>query len=394
MKNPPRLLSLLFFFAALIAATPAFSANVAVGTCLPNKASYATISEAVQGVPSGSTILVCPGVYAEQVVIGKSLTLKGQTSGNSAYPVIMPPVGGLVPNAAGLAVKSFFGAGTPFAAQLLIQGSAVVTINDVAFDATGYNIPNCDSVVVGILVQDSSLTLNRVAVKNQLQTDATCGTGGIGAGVLVQNDNGNPTAFSMQNSTFSSASQAFESDGVGNTSTLTDNSFFGNPLGDFNAINILSGSSTIQGNTISSYDFAAAATPNTSAFGIFLTCVSSGAVTNNRVGGTQIGIFISTPTTCSTSGVSVTNNKVWGAQYIGIVVGQTNGSVVSNDIRSTQTAIRLPSASAGNTIQGNTVNDACAATGSDPAAGVNTLVNNTISNAQNLAIVNATGVCP
>ena len=144
MNHRLRLILPLFFFLPLIAAVPAFSANVAVGTCLPNKASYATISEAVQGVPSGSTILVCPGVYAEQVVIGKSLTLKGQTSGNSAYPVLMPPPGGLVPNATGLTVRSFFGAGTPFAAQVLIQGSAVVTINDIAFDATGYNIPNCD----------------------------------------------------------------------------------------------------------------------------------------------------------------------------------------------------------------------------------------------------------
>jgi hypothetical protein len=394
MKNPPRLISLLFFFATLIAAIPAFSANVAVGTCLPNKASYATISEAVQGVPSGSTILVCPGVYAEQVVIGKSLTLKGQTSGNSAYPVIVPPASGLAPNATGLTVRSFFAAGTPFATQVLIQGSAVVTMNDIALDATGYNIPNCDSVVVGILVQDSSLTLNRAAVKNQLQTDATCGPGGIGAGVLVQNDNGNPTAFSMQNSTFSSASQAFESDGVGNTSTLTDNSFLGNPANDYNAINILNGSSTIQQNTISSYDFPAAVTPDRSAFGIYMNCVTSGTVNNNRIGGTQVGIYLFNPTTCPTSGVSVTNNKVWGAQYIGIVVGQSNGSVVSNDIRSTQTAIRIPAASAGNTIQSNTLNDACAATGSDPAAGVNTLVNNTISNAQNLAIVNTTAVCP
>jgi hypothetical protein len=56
--------------------------------------------------------------------------------------------------------------------------------------------------------------------------------------------------------------------------------------------------------------------------------------------------------------------------------------------------MRVPSAAAGNTIQSNTVNDTCAAFGSDPAAGVNNILNNTISNAQNLAIVNTTALCP
>jgi Right handed beta helix region len=393
MKNRSRFTPLVFFFTALIAAAPAFAATVAVGTCVPNKASYSTITDAVQGAPAGSTILLCPGVYAEQVVISKSLTLKGQTVGNSAYPVIMPPAGGLLVNAAGLNVNSFFGLGTPLSAQVLIQGSAAVTINDIALDATGYNIPNCDSIVVGILVQDASVTLNRVAVKNQLQTDATCAIGGTGSGVLVQNDNTNPTAVSMQNSTFINASQAFEADGASNTSTLTDNSFTGNPANDYNAINILNGSSSIQQNTISSYNFPPAATPDRASFGIYMTCATGGTVNNNRIGGTQVGIYVFNPG-CPTSGISITNNKVWGAQYIGIDVGQANGSVVSNDIRSTQTAIRLPGASAGNTIQSNTVNDACAAFGSSTSAGVNTILNNTISNAQNLAITNTTALCP
>ena len=393
MNYPSPLVGPLFLLAALIAASPAFSATVAVGTCMPNRASYDSITDAVQGVPAGGTILVCPGVYAEQVVINKSLTLKGQTVGNSAYPVIVPPASGLVPNATGLAVRSFFAAGQPLAAQVLIQGSAVVTITDIALDATGYNIPNCDSVVVGILVQDSSLTLNRMAVKNQLQTDATCPVGGIGAGVLVQNDNGNPTTFSTQNSTFTNASQAYESDGVGNTSTLTDNSFAGNPANDYNAINILNGGGTIQQNTISNYNFPPAVTPDRSAFGIYLNCVTGSTVANNRIGSTQVGIYLYNPG-CPTTGVSITGNKIWGAQFIGIDVGETNGVVQNNDIRSSQTAIRIPGAAAGNTIQGNSINDACAAFGSSTSAGVNTIGTNIISNTQNVAIVNTTALCP
>ena len=65
---------------------------------MPSKVRFDSLTDAVQGVPAGSTILVCPGVYAEQVVINRSLTLKGQTIGNSAYPVIVPPAGGLLGN--------------------------------------------------------------------------------------------------------------------------------------------------------------------------------------------------------------------------------------------------------------------------------------------------------
>lgn len=393
-------------FLVLIAATPAFSATVAVGTCLPGKVSFDSLTDAVQGVPPGSTILVCPGVYAEQIVINKSLTLKGQTSGNSAYPVIMPPPGGLVANAFGLSGSGFFALGTPFSAQVVIENGANVTIMDMAVDATGFNHPTCFPTVVGILIQDASATLTRVAVKNQLDNGPSCpavifgltgvtGAGGLGIGVLAQNDSLNATTVVVRASTFANSGQSFESDGANNTSTLTNNSFAGNPGSFWNAISIFNGNSTIQNNTISNFNYPPAGNNNISlaSIGIFMICVTGGTVANNNISTSQLGIYLQSPT-CPTTGVSITGNDVSDAQIIGINVGQTNGVVQSNDIRSTQTAIRLPGAAAGNTIQGNTINDACAAFGSSPAAGVNTLLNNTISNALNLAIVNTTALCP
>jgi hypothetical protein len=377
-------------FSVLVAATPALAASVAVGTCLPNKVSFDSLTDAVQGVPPGSTILVCPGVYAEQIVINKSLTLKGQTSGNAAYPVLVPPAGGLVGNAVSLNVFSFFANGTPLAAQILIQGGVTVTITDMAVDGTGANVPACNPLVVGIFVQDSSLTLNGVAMKNHLQTSpSVC----FGAAVLSQNDSANPTTTKVQNSTFVNGGQAFEADGASNTSTLTNNSFAGNPASNANAISVLGGNSTIQGNTISNYTFPPAADVNSAAFGIFLECVPGGTVANNTIATTQAGIFLQLPG-CPTTGVSITGNKISDSQFIGIDVGETNGLVQGNDIRTSQTAIRIPGASAGNTIQNNTINDTCAAFGSNPAAGANTILNNNISNALNLAIVNTTGSCP
>jgi len=53
----PRFIAItaLFLSASSFAGT-----KYAVGTCRPSLPSYTTISQAVSGVPSGSTVLVCP----------------------------------------------------------------------------------------------------------------------------------------------------------------------------------------------------------------------------------------------------------------------------------------------------------------------------------------------
>jgi Periplasmic copper-binding protein (NosD) len=390
MTNRIRLIAPACFVVALAASVPALSSTVVVGTCMPNKVSFDSLTDAVQGVPTGSTIQVCPGAYAEQLVISKSLTLKGITVGNGAYPVVKPPAGGLVNNAYGLAGSGFWGQGTPFAAQILIQGGASVTLTNIAIDATGSNISSCDPVVVGVLVQDSSATLNGVAVKNQLNP---CANPAVGVGVLTQNDSPSATTITVKNTTFVNAGQSFEADGAANTSTLTNNSFAGNPTTSYNAISIETGNSTIQGNTISNFSYPpASADPNAAAYGIYLSCVPGATVTNNEIATTQVGIFVQNG--CTTTAVSVTNNKISDAQLIGIDAGGTNGLIQGNDIRTAQTAIRIPGGSAGNIIQNNTINDACAAIGSNPAAGANTILTNSVSNAINLTLVNSTGLCP
>jgi pectin methylesterase-like acyl-CoA thioesterase len=53
--------------------------NTAIGTpsCTGALTQYNTIQSAVSAAPSGATILVCPGSYAEQVTIATPLTLRG-----------------------------------------------------------------------------------------------------------------------------------------------------------------------------------------------------------------------------------------------------------------------------------------------------------------------------
>ena len=377
----------------LCSALPALATTVVVGTCMPKLVSYDSLTDAVEGVPAGSVIEVCPGVHAEQVVISKSLTLKGITVGNSGYPVITQPAAGFVTNAYSLD-SLFWGLGTPMAAQILIQGGANVTFSDLTFDAAGISSSLCSpfTLVVGILAQNSSATMNNVSVKNQLNICG--GYGGIGIGVLTQNDSASATTTTVKNSTFVNTAQAFEADGANNSSTVTGNSFLSNSSTAYNAISILSGNAIVESNDIADFNYPPAGTSiGNAAYGIFFNCGPGGAANwtaaDNVIANTQIGIVDS----CVTSGVSLTNNTISNAALIGIDVSATSGLIQGNHIRSTMTAIRFPPGSS-DVVQNNVINDACAAYGYDPSAGTISLLGNTIFNAVNVSLVNTTQLCP
>src|SRR5262245_48875904 len=80
------------------------AATVQVGTCksLPT---YPTIQQAINSVPIGSTIYICPGDYPEQLSITKKINLKGvtqTTAGVVSIPTIKSPAGGLIANTTSL----------------------------------------------------------------------------------------------------------------------------------------------------------------------------------------------------------------------------------------------------------------------------------------------------
>lgn len=162
----------------LILSSFAFSTNVVVGNCA-KLASYPTITQAVNSVPAGSTIRICPGVYAEQVVITKNLTLLGVAdNGNSGppatganNPTIVSPAGGVVANTNDL---FSFPNGQPTAAQILVQTPStsigtpiVVNISNIIVDGSNNALSGCGTDLVGIYYQNASGTLNHVTTRFQ-----------------------------------------------------------------------------------------------------------------------------------------------------------------------------------------------------------------------------------
>lgn len=149
--------------AVCLSASAFASTTYYVGTCHKSAPIYSTISAAVSSVPSGSTVLVCPGNYPEQVLITRPLTLKGLPGQGAASVVV--PLGGVL---------------TQYnSAQILVQNpGGPVTITNLVVDGTGGTIPNpaLGGSIVGIDYQNTSGgSISYTSVRNQ--AGCLCGIG-------------------------------------------------------------------------------------------------------------------------------------------------------------------------------------------------------------------------
>jgi hypothetical protein len=162
---------------------------VVVGTCtnLPFVTIYTTIGAAVAAAPAGSTVMVCPGTYPEQVVITTPLTLKGVQGGNTNRAIIVPPTGGLQVNAMTIV-------GNYMAAQVLVE-TGPVNITNITVDGTnnGVCVP-FNEFAAGIYYgSGSSGTVNGVTARQQI----ACGNG---VGIWAENGTSTMKTVSIENS--------------------------------------------------------------------------------------------------------------------------------------------------------------------------------------------------
>lgn len=382
----------------------AFSSTVAVGTCT-KLVQFATIQLAVNAVPSGSTIKVCPGTYPEQVTITKNLTLIG--NGPTAS-VVTVPASGLVTNG----VTDIFG--NPVAAQILVQG-ATVTISHMAVDGANDQVFTCAVDPIGIYYQNAAGTITDNAVRNVLMPPGYQGCQG-GLAINVEATSGSPVVKITNNSVRNYdkngiTASGFENPGGPNV-TVSGNTVIG--LGATtviaqNGIQIGYGASgTVQNNYVADdiYTNPPDCASNGGCWGSsgILIWASHGiAISGNTVESTQYGIV---PVSWSPDGSDsdqtlITSNHIGGTQlFDAIDVCSNNNGIEKNVIYgSSQDAIHLddsctPSLSyttsgSGNNVTGNTINEGCAgvlqgpltASNSIPLSGVNT---NTLMNVNNL----------
>ena len=328
----------------LLAVQTLLASTVQVGTCRTGLQSFATISAAVSGVPSGSTVEVCPGTYAEQVTITLPLTLEGVTSGTANQVVIAVPTAGLVQNA----VSMF---GESVAAQVLVEAGPV-NITNITVDGTGGDM-SCTNWLAGIFYgSGSSGTVERVRASSQI--DTTCGVG-----IWAENGNTSNESVTVRNSTVYNVDSAGIFAGSGTTPTLTANlnNNVVNASAAVAAIDSDSVNGQVNGNAVSN-----------SVFGVY--DISNIHVQGNTIiGATTAGIYMA-------NGGTASDNVVSGSSE-GVLLGASGATLNNNTIMSSTTAgVELGCFSA--TVNGNLINDAPVGVDAAPttvALGSNTFAN-------------------
>jgi parallel beta-helix repeat protein len=328
----------------LFASTSAMAAivvdqNTAIGapSCTGALTQYNTIQSAVSAAPSGATIEVCPGSYAEQVTIATPLTLKGvaDTTDNAGAAVVVVP--------------STYTSGQ--LTQIDIQASGV-TLTNIGVDGAN-TLSSCDfgPTITGILFDtNSSGTLKDVALRNHNISNGSGGYCGSGTPVLSN---------SASSVTITDSSvRNYDSVGINltTTSSVTVKMTTVAPVYEPSSENfpncIYASAPTVQvsSNTVSGCTS-----------GVHVATTVSGTVSNNTITGFgtfQTGYgFICFPTCI---GITVSGNQIFNTA-VGATMktsGET-GSIVfeNNSINGTGTAIYL-FLQPNNTVSNNTITDA------------------------------------
>jgi hypothetical protein len=308
----------------------------AVGTCEPKLTFYTTISQAVSSVPPGSTIVVCPGSYPEQVLITQPLILEG-VIGGSSDAVIVVPSGGLVDSIDEQNIGIVY-------YQVLVQTAGPVNITNLAVDGTGG--ANGDPLA-GIFYLDSSGTVSDVSARNQ-----TSDNGGVGFGIVVATSAAAAQAVTIQNSVV----RGFDGDGIyaiAGNGPLTTN-FKANTIhasaGSSADITIFGSSGTLQSNEVSGGVNGLVLVRSTA------TVTANTISDNGTANGAGVFVYFGSN--------SIKGNKIDAGGQGGVSLNDSGtASLVGNTIVNSSTAVNgcggfLQNPASGYTVTGNIITDA------------------------------------
>ena len=361
----------------LLAALPAFAGTLAVGPagCDPNYTHFTTIQAAVNAAPliGATTIVVCPGIYTEQVqIIGKKITLKGISYGGSDAAIIEPPAGGLVPNA-----SSTFG-GPAIEAMVLVQNTTAATIEDLTVDATN-NLTVGGQDPIGIFYQNASGIVTRNNVLHVQVIGGFGDQGGLGIYVESGTTTGPPNPSNEANSTVTISYnnvQDYDKNGITANGTLTGstsnvgvtikyNTVIGAGAVDDNAqngIQLYGANGTITSNIIDGDWYTI---PGTAATGVLVIQSTAPFVEANTISNTNVGIYVVSINPDDTDNATIKNNTITAThEYDGIVLCANLSTATGNTINvADESGINVTwcgDSAPTDTVYSNTINGACA----------------------------------
>ncbi len=314
MKNlkPSLLGRMLLLCAALLSAcVPQASATVTnyVGGCAGSP-TFSTITAALATSPAPNLVEVCPGTYAEQVVITKPVKLEGIFTSNADQVVITVPSGGLSVTTP---------CATEGAAQVCAADAGPINITNITVDGTGGVEP------VGIAYNNASGTVKYV--ETRYQGSDGVGIYLVGATNTVTVENSNVYDFA--------AFGIFVEDGSGTGSEFTvkleGNTLIPDSTADA-AIWVFEGkSATVSGNFINGPS-ALSCAPGSGCGGIVAYTPVTGSISRNKVfgigGSGGAGIYVG----AGVGTISVTSNTVFDIAGDGIQLNTTGLTVTGNTL--------------------------------------------------------------
>jgi parallel beta-helix repeat protein len=356
----------LLAIALLLGASATLTATVTVvvgpATCQPRYAHFSTIQSAVNAVPTGSKIMVCPGTYPGQVVITAPLTLEGVTDGTGDAAVISVPGGGLVVNA----TTALFG---PVTAQLLVENTVEVTVNNIVVDGTGSTCVAGANRALGVLFLNigtsvdgtSAGKIENAVVRNQRN--------GCGEGILAEN-----SFITIASNEVHDIDLTPIQSNSGQTNIISNKVQNG---GNGIVVNNATTKTTVSSNAISNVS----SDLGFEGIGLWVNggaaTVSKNTVSLGNLGQFAIGAYLFFAGT----GTAVTGNTVDAFYYGVYLAGATGNSVQTNTISNTSSDGMVDTTSGGgNILTKNTVNEAAFGIFTDSTVGGDTLTPNTFYN--------------
>jgi Right handed beta helix region len=334
---------LLVFAVGLLGPQALSAANYAVGTCKPNVPSYPTISAAVGTVPPGSTVLVCPGAYAEQVTITQSLTLEGIKIGSGGRAVIDVPSGGLTTS-----VTSVVPGKTVYPQVLVTATAGPVNITNITVDGTNNDLDG-SAYVAGIFYGSGSYgTVDHVTAREQIDD-------GEGAGIWAENGNATMDTVTIENCDVHDVDRwgifvASTQTPATLDATIQGNDVQGGPAGPIEGIYSFGGAGTITNNVVT----------DTLIYGIF-GYGFTGSILNNTITNTEANSNASGMDLLGSGevvkGNTITNNN--GSSSAGILINDSTATIEENKITNSNVGIEFNCNTS--TVSANAITDAAIA---------------------------------
>jgi hypothetical protein len=190
--------------------------TVQVGTCRTRVPSYSTIGSAIEAVPSGAVIEICPGTYAEQLTINAPVTLEGVPYGAEQQVLITVPNSGLAQNGTG-PVSSF-----PIYGQILVQDAEPVNISGVTVDGSNSNCPS--GAIAGIVyLSTAAASSGKVSASAIRNVGNGCNTPAM-VGIYAENGSGSAATLTVQSNSIHSISGLGIGFGPNQGGTISSNS--------------------------------------------------------------------------------------------------------------------------------------------------------------------------